>query len=172
MYNKGKVITIKHCTPSSGVLLYTHIKIKRRINMYTIEVDYTTGGSFSSERQTEEIGLVFSTKELARKALLVIKEHNTLYKEADSYHFRKTRTDAEINEEGNNSQWCLDACRVYREQYKTKVTSHDRWRYYVAVEVSPKEYRSLNVCMWTGYFEKLHSAKVISIGDDEDYLEF
>ena len=140
--------------------------------MYTIEVDYTTGGSFSSERLTEEIGLVFSTKDLARKALSVIKEHNTLYKESASYHFRKARTDDEINAEGNNSSWCIEACNNYLEQYKERVTCCDRWRYYVAVAVTQKEYRTLNVSMWTGYFEKLHSAKVISVGDDEDYLEF
>lgn len=138
--------------------------------MYTIEVDYTTGNSFNSERQTEEIGLVFTTKELARKALLVIKEHYALHEEIDSYG--KTRDYKEIDKDGNSRQWCVDGVSCYKARYSGTPCGGDTWRYHVAVEVSEGELRELNVGMWSGYFETLHSARIISVGNDEDFMEF
>lgn len=44
--------------------------------MYDIEIDYTTGDSFNSERKTEEsLGIVTSDMEMAKKNLKRIKAH-------------------------------------------------------------------------------------------------
>lgn len=34
------------------------------------------------------------------------------------------------------------------------------------------EYRSMDVSMWSGHFERLHGAKIICFGEDEDSLNF
>ncbi len=144
--------------------------------MFTIEVDYTTGNSFNSERQIEEIGLCFTTRRLAREALQVIKEHLALVQEKEevsSWSGYKGRSYSEISAQGLSKNWCKQGIICHNKEYGTNLKgSGCDWEYYVAVRVTEDEYRMLNVTMWTGYFETLHGAKVICFGDDEDSLIF
>lgn len=133
------------------------------INTYTIEIDYTTGNSFGSERSQEQIGLVWTDKNLARKALKSIKEHYKLHEELDNCNclWTETRNEKDILKE------------VYSKDWYTKLESHGKeyWKYNLAAELDDGTWRSIESGMWIGYFETLHGAKIVSLCDDEDSFE-
>jgi hypothetical protein len=137
--------------------------------MYTIEVEYQTGNSFHSSVETSEIGLVFTTREYAQKALAVIKEHNDLYTSNESWENRH-KSFKEVNKNNNKMHWCIKAVEISNNKYINDCD--DRWKFLCAVEVADGEWRKMNVSMWTGYFEELRSADVISVGDSKDSISF
>lgn len=116
--------------------------------MYTITVDYTTGDSFSSERCTEEIGMCWESLELAREALKSIKQHYELYLERDGADCNTVKSKA------GRFDW-----------YKNDATKakYDPWYFSLAVRCDDGEWRNIPCDMWTGYFERLHSARITSL---------
>ncbi|URC15306.1 hypothetical protein GD1_182 [Paraglaciecola Antarctic GD virus 1] len=137
---------------------------------HTIEVTYTTGNSFHSEIVTENVNLVFFGKEFAQKALAVIKEHQTMILEYGD----NNRTFEENNEIGNAMPWCKAALELEGEIGKYHFTNFqlDYWQQLVAVEVAKDEWRRLSVSQFTGHFETLHSASIVSFKDDVDSFSF
>ena len=138
--------------------------------MYTIEVEYQTGDSFNTERVSEQIGLVWEDKDLARKALQSIKEHYKLQQELDSYNWKKSRrSDEEIYAEVRSKGWyknCPDPSGDKKNHW------HAMW--FCCAELDDGSFRAIPTNMWIGYFEKLHSAKVVveDSGSDEDCVIF
>lgn len=137
--------------------------------MYTIEVRYKTGNSFNSETCVDNINLTFTTRKLARSALAVIKEHYQLISELESFDNRHVTYD-ETNRKNSKMAWHQKALALDTNDRYTN--DGDAWKSQVAVQVSVDEWRNLNVSMWTGYFETLYGARVISLDDDNDEISF
>lgn len=115
---------------------------------YAIEMVYTTGDSFGSHEETEVVGCLWEDKEQARLALSYIKEHYEFYKEANAW--RSTKTAKDMEKAVKNKPW----------------VELDYWEYGLILPVGNSTQRIS--AFWCGYFETLHSATIISVGDDED----
>ena len=124
--------------------------------MYTIKVKYKTGSSFHSEDIESDVGLVWESKELARKALASIKEQWELY-ETTSYTY------SQKNSTAKSKEWCTNLSEEYLDW-------EEGWQCCVACEMDNGDYRNLSTS-WNGYFETLYSAEVIPVGDSEDKFE-
>jgi hypothetical protein len=120
---------------------------------YTIEIHYRTGNSFESHDETETIGCIWEDKEQARLALSYIKEHYEFYKEANAW--RSGKTEKEMQKAVKNKPWVIELAY---------------WEHGLLVPVGDSTQRIS--AFWCGYFETLHGAKIIPIGDDEDSFEF
>lgn len=118
--------------------------------MWTIEVDYTTGNSFNTERGVEEIGCVFEQLDDAKTALGYIKEHYAAYKHYDAPSYRVDKPFKEDTIKG-------------RPWY-----SKDYWTGTMFVPIGTEEQKIY--AFWTGYFETLHGAKIRALGDSD--MEF
>lgn len=123
--------------------------------MYTIEVNYTTGCSFTSETYTDDIGRAWEDIELARKALQSIKEHYELY--------AKRSRDEEKEDKASEFDWYKNADRS---------DAYLPWYFHLVVECDDGEWRQIPCDMWIGYFEELHSGKVAHVCEDGDSVDF
>ena len=124
-------------------------------------------------RATDQIGLVWKDKKLARKALQSITEHYKLLREYESYHWRDTRrSDEEIYLEVIAKGWYKNCPDPFKRK-TDKFDSFDTFDFCCA-ELDDGSFRAIPTNMWTGYFEKLHSAKVVveDSGSDEDCVNF
>ena len=100
------------------------------MNSYDIEIDYTTGNSFNSERiYDESVGIVTSDLAKAKENLKRIKEHY------------------ENDSENPN----------YGKRFNLELLTDDGTR-----TISP---------FWIGYFETLHGAKIVVIGENDMAFE-
>ncbi len=137
--------------------------------MYTIEVHYTTGNSFNSEETTDQIGLQWEDKQLARKALQSLREHYVLYEDKESFRSRNSREEIAIKAMAHD--WYKIGIAQEKEKYY-KNSSY--WHYYCAVLMDDGVYRNLPVGIWCGYFETLHWARIVTVenAEDEDYVKF
>lgn len=124
--------------------------------MYTIKVKYKTGDSFNSYDEEDDVGLVWESRELARKALASIKEQYELYQN-DSFTY------SQKNSVARSKEWCKNLTEEYADYF-------EGWKYCIAVEMDNGEYRNLSTS-WNGYFERLYSAEVIELGSSEDKFE-
>ena len=119
--------------------------------MYTIQIYYTTGNSFGSKEETDDIGYSFETKEEARIVLSYIKEHYKMYKELNEWQPYTQRNNKAITRE------------AILNRYKDKI-----WFYSQYPDQAIK-YLDRNIsCFWTGYFETLHTATIILENKDSD----
>jgi hypothetical protein len=122
--------------------------------MWTIEIDYTTGNSFGSERGTEEIGCVFEHLDDAKTALGYIKEHYAAVQaeECSTNYYHRSR-----------------GLKFDIEAFKSRPWySKDYWTGSLFVPIGTEEQKIS--AFWTGYFETLHGAKIRAIGDSD--MEF
>ena len=123
--------------------------------MYTIEVNYGTGNSFGSEDVTENVNLVWASKDLARKALKCLSEHYKVYSSSGYSRLSREQQQKQLSQ----YSW-----------YKPDLLSYQSvWEFSCFVELDDGSFRTLNVSSWCGYFETLYSAKVVLYsGEDED----
>lgn len=131
--------------------------------MYTIEIHYRTGNSYGSEDCVEQIGLQWEDKALARKALQSIKENYELYQENEN-SFSRSRNRKEILKDVVRKTWYINAI-------KSEWDERDPGFGICAAQMDNGDWRNLPM-FWLGYFETLHEAKVICVGDDEDSIKF
>lgn len=122
--------------------------------MYTIKINYKTGGSFHSEEREDKIGCCWKSKELARKGLQAIKEHHAVYR---SKGFRDTRSDKTKNKEASKFDW-FDTTEVAGFSYP---------EYNLLLEVDDGTKQRIAV-FWIGYFEALHGAEIVAENEDKD----
>lgn len=124
--------------------------------MYTIEVNYTTGDSFTSGEVTDDIGLVWEDKKLAQKALKSLKQHYIAYCDIESA-YTKDDTNKAI-QSFVKYDWCTNkSCR-----------SSSFTLYQCSVQMDDGKLRELPTGMYCGYFDKLHYAKVVTVDNEED----
>lgn len=121
---------------------------------YTIEIEYSTGDSFGSHDEKDDVGCVWEDKEQARLALSYIKDHYELYKEANK-SWGKTRSLKEINADVMKKPW--------RDQDDKRM---EYWQFGFVVPCG-NEQRKIHA-FWCGYFESLHSATIVCLEDDLD----
>ena len=121
---------------------------------YEIEIDYTTGNSFNSERLTETVGCAWPNLNMAKLALQNIKEHyaavNAYEEHSNSYSRHNIKFDMKAIEQ---KHWF---CKDY-------------WTGGLLLAISHDETQRVSA-FWIGYFETLHGAKIISSGDSD--MEF
>lgn len=126
---------------------------------YTIRIDYTTGDSFGCSEETDDVGCVWENKELARKSLADIKEHYQYYKEKNDYWnaYGKRKTEKELLKEIKDKSWY----------------SKDYWEHCILLDKDDNT-QQLVSCFWTGYFERLNVAEVVTLEEEnsEDKVTF
>lgn len=120
--------------------------------MYTIEINYTTGCSFSSERRTENIDFKTNSYDVIKKLLNFIKDQWILYKKYEDYPTRKERE--EIEASFSTKEWYNGVSAFYY----IRITDEN------GVEHDIETF-------WHGYFETLHNAKIV-MDEDEDEINF
>lgn len=116
--------------------------------MYTIKINYQTGGSFSTEDTENIIGCAWESKKLARKGLQAIKDHYSIYK---SRSFSDKRSYKEKDKEASKFDW-------YDKDYS---------EYNLLLEIDDGTKQEISA-FWLGYFEHLYSAEIVYEGDTED----
>lgn len=123
--------------------------------MYTIKVDYQTGGSFHTEDTSDTLKGEW-TLEVAKENLKRIKEHYSFINNRKNYYSIAMQKKAEKE----------------LEQIKTKPWySGKDWEFGILLlenDGTSKEYH----CTWTGYFEKLYGASIIACNEDDDDMSF
>ena len=129
--------------------------------MYTIEVNFATGNSFGSHDETETIALVWKDKELARKALVTIKEHYEYYEKLNGYN---RTTNKQLYRELKKHKWFKQSNKYPNDE--------SMWGYRCAVELDDGSWIDLDVGVWCGYFEQLHNASIVNVNDEQDYISF
>lgn len=126
--------------------------------MFTINIEYTTGDSFGSNRTSDTVAVVWKDKELARKALQDIKAHYEYYTAKDKWGVTP-REISIIEQKARQSTW-------YDAQYP---------EFKIKVLIDDGTYFDM-YCFWTGYFETLHKAEVVvhsdADGNTEDCINF
>lgn len=126
---------------------------------YKIKIEYITGNSFGSEMAYDEVGYIWSTLELAQKALENIKKHYEYNESLNSYEFRKmTKEDEkEYNNSFSNEDWYSnDEFTITGNQY-LKIPNYDG-------SEMVKIY-----AFWFGYFERLVKAEIVIDIDLENH---
>ena len=129
---------------------------------YTIEVTYTTGDSFESDQVTNTIGLAWRSLELAKAALKTIKEHYDFYQEFDACYsnWKDTRSEKAILKDVNSRVWC-------------RGKAEDKYSMKAKAKMDDRRWRNIPTGMWCGYFETLHSARVVlTEGSDDMTINF
>lgn len=124
---------------------------------YTIEVEYTTGDSYNTYHETNDVGLVWYDEHLAIQALNSIKEQHQFYYQLDIISNRNERT--KIIDHILTKDWI--------DKSKTKKENIDKWKYSISCQMDDGSYRHLRT-NWLGYFEKLNSAKIVKLKDEKN----
>jgi hypothetical protein len=127
---------------------------------YSINIDYTTGDSFGSERQFREVGMNWQSLDQAKKALVCIQEHYAAYKKCNS---------------ANSSSWYRENEPFELSDISDKSWYHgpldadswpDAWQHTVVIEKDDGVDFAI-AAFWVGYFETLHMAEVCIAADSE-----
>lgn len=121
---------------------------------YTIEIFYRTGDSFHSRNETEQVGCVWEDKEQAQLALSYIKDHYEHYKQVNGWNAKVKEKD--ILKVVMKKPW---ACE-----------ESEYWQFTIMVPVGNEMQRIS--AFWCGYFEELHSGKIVCTEDDKDSFSF
>lgn len=124
---------------------------------YEIEVDFTTGNSFDSERTTDTVGAIWFSLKTAKVALQHIKEH---YEAVKAYEL------ADSSRNRFRKEYTFDI-KDYED--KPWFDEETAWHCCLKVPVDNGEPQLISA-FWIGYFEALHGAKIITTGDTD--MEF
>lgn len=136
---------------------------------YTIQIEYITGDSFHSEKETSLIGACFENLDLSRKALLAIEEHHNFVQKINDNSFKLFSgrdSGKEIHsfllELQKKSWYYFDkSIRIPNNSERERFLLLDyHWQHSILVETSPNQQQLINT-FWIGHFENLLSATVI-----------
>lgn len=111
--------------------------------MYTIEIEYSTGDSFSSHDETDYVGYVWEDIDKAKEALKYIKEHYA-YVEGTKYSFRGYKLPEP------KPKWFIGSEDDFENKYYLMLPSNTDGEY-IRVRA-----------FWVGYFESLQAASVVT----------
>lgn len=127
--------------------------------MYSIEINYSTGDSFGSNLCTDELEINWNNPDNAYKALELITDHYKLYEEVEndsSYASHKKKK--ELYKKAKKSEWCQNALKKCP---KLDTGPDDMVFCSIGLETDDGEIVIISP-YWIGYFETLHSARVVS----------
>lgn len=121
---------------------------------WTIEIDYTTGDSFSSERTKDTLGIVWRDLDKAKEGLRVLKAHHKAC--ADIRAARYQKEESLIRNQLSDEYWFGKGEAGFSFEYNINMLTdtNDLMGVYA---------------FWMGYFETIHSAHiVVYVEDDQD----
>ena len=130
--------------------------------MYKIEVVYTTGNTFGSNEETREIDdVLFEDLESAKIGLQYIAEHKKLVDKVEGgWHTTDADRKAAL-EEIASKPWAL------KSEYS------NNYSFSLQLPVSKDRPDMVEIyCFWMGYFERLHTARIVDAGRDELSIDF
>lgn len=143
--------------------------------MYKIVINYSTGNSYGSQDETQEIELKWDDINVAKDNLQRIKEHYEQYTEINGFAFSTKRTNLEILMSNITKLWfvnsnklfCVSSNRPISESDKEKV-GEGNWGYrpddYLATKCLYLILDDGNIlqysAFWCGYFESLSKASI------------
>lgn len=68
-----------------------------------------------------------------------------------------------------SQDWCEHGFRVFYEQYSdVDINLLYMWYFYFAVEVTPGDYRRIDIADHCGYFERLNSLTLVQVAHDAE----
>lgn len=123
---------------------------------YQIKVSYTTGDSFSSEEREALLEYTWEKLEIIRENLQRIKLHYNWYINADNH-----RHDALMR---MTPEFCVP------NDSRFKPSSVYDYSILLLTDDGITAYRLYP--FWTGYFERLHFAEIVIVGDNENKIWF
>jgi len=113
--------------------------------MYTICCFYTTGDSFRSEDTSDEVGYQWDKLESAKESLQFLREHYEYY---DS-----------MNGHGGKYKKNTKEPAYYKNEHSFPIRKNDGSIGHISA-------------FFCGYFETLHSAEIIALGDTDMKISF
>lgn len=151
---------------------------------FRIKLSYTTGDSFGSESTQDYLELEWDIIEVAKDNLQRIKEHYKMYRDLNSYSYKKKSKD-EIFAENKEKSWFVyspklfskngeaitqdTANKIGRDNYIIKPDEH--LGTYCLKLIADNGNEMQISAFWCGYFETLHSAE-IEFDDSDIRIEF
>lgn len=128
--------------------------------MYTIKIDYSTGDSFNTYDTDTTLSGEW-TLEVAKENLKRIKSHYTLYQNRNNYYSMGMQVKGkDILEDAKKEVWFYSDDNTY-----------GIWEYCLNLLENDGSVKKYDTC-WIGYFERLISARVISITPEDDEMNF
>ena len=115
---------------------------------YTIQIQYTTGDSFRSYQETNNIDLAWENLEIAKENLQRIKRHYQYYRDSNDYGYPRKSNDEikRIKAEAKQQVWYHKGRPHYDFIIMLKLDDGTEHQYHT---------------FWCGYFEHLHEAEII-----------
>lgn len=137
------------------------------MNKYSIEIDYTHGDSYHSERSNLTIEEFCWNLETAKINLQRIKEHYQAYNSRNGYvSCMMKNKENNLLEEIKSKLWYVSNDDM---EYKSLI---DPWENNIKLLEDDGSNKVYSTYTWTGYFEILHGARIVLINDKEDDMEF
>lgn len=154
--------------------------------MFTIEIYYDTGDSFTSYSEIEKIGAVFPTLEMAQKALFDIEDHFSFLSEVENdkrYHHVLGDYDSLKSkvEDLYAKDWYIDFCDDDKEDFEEiynnaeskelmyAILNSSHWQCYLKVDCGEDEPREIRA-FWIGFFEHPRTAKIVVEGKPNEIV--
>lgn len=123
---------------------------------WTINVKYTTGDSFGSERTEETIGMVWRDLEAAKEGLRVIKKHK---KACDEIRDARYQSNEEFLRAKLRDEYWFSSGKGFENNHEYNLFMLDD-------DSQPQRVYAF----WMGYFEQIHSAHIVvhvDVGDED-----
>ena len=131
--------------------------------MYTIEIDYTHGDSYHSERSKETIEEFSWNLETAKINLQRIKEHYQAYNYRNGYvSCMAGKKEKQLLEDIQKKPWFVS---IDDMEYKG---IFDPWTSNVKLLEDDGTSKVYYTGKWTGYFETLHGASIVKTEETTD----
>lgn len=130
--------------------------------MYRIEIEYSTGNTFGTHVETTIIEDVsFADLESAKQALKIIAKHKEMCAAAEGgWRITEAERNAKLAE-------------LSAQPWAVKSEYGNNYEFQIKVPTSKDCQKWENIyCFWTGYFETLHEARIVSDEDDEMKISF
>lgn len=138
--------------------------------MYSIEIDYTHGNSFHSERCDHDLEYKW-TLDVAKENLKRMKEHYKAYSSRNGYvSCMMKKREEDLLKEIKDKPWF-----VKKAQYGYGDGRGD-WENYIMFKEDDGTEKEYDTYTWTDYFSTLHGAKIVFVkakpDDDDDDMSF
>ena len=125
---------------------------------YQIVVTYDTGDSFHQEHDVEEtVNMEWNDLDKAKQALKDIESHYHCYMICHKEWNADKKDKDQARAKAMKAPWCSDVC-------KDNSSHRDYWNYSILLENDDGERKDCHIC-WTGYFESMVGADIVSTPD-------
>lgn len=122
---------------------------------YKINIRYTTGNSFGTHTEDEQLPYEWDNIQDVEKAIKYINEHHLSYIEYKK--LRNGKEEKQFSTSKSNKEWYV------KSEYSTDFS------YQINLPIDSGKLHTFG-CFWHGYFERLESVSIIVSGDS--YYEY